>query len=378
MNNEDKISCWISWNIFLRVLVLILLLGIVFNIFKIEKVTIFQLASGIGALIGFYLFYQRNKIFEQQLKQKDEQYTSEMHFKSFLETSTLLTDKDSTVEAKISAMYLLYDIAKKQPHDIERIIQILNKQLTYLFTLIEKDKISKQEIKEWKYKGDDREKIISNSLIILKKIIVNYLFLTDVQKNKIDISNSILFDIDLHNYKENLYIKKIETPIENIIFLYAQFYHKKKKYHTEFKKIKIFFSQFIRCDLTKVDFSDSNIWGTSFKESDLKDVNFKNCECESVEFVECKNLFLKQIKDMKFEFKDIVAKLKDKVAKLKNKDENIKNKYQLNRYINILDDNFYPIIIKNINGFEDISFLSSREENKKFNNLKVKLYKEFL
>lgn len=334
MNSEDKICCFLSWNLFLRLFIGLFLLGIPFGLYKFEQITIFQLISGIGAIIGFYLFYQRNRIFEKQLIQKDEQYHKDSKFKNFLEATKILTDENASAEAKISSMYLLSDVAVAYNDDSERIIQVINKQLTPLVKCIEnnceknkykiepvktiktknylnkisnefeyshkKNKIleidknllnTKQTIKEWAYKGNSAEMVISNALYILKKIVVNVLSTTN---QHIDISNTILFAIDT-DFDKNLKFKSKDKPTENLIFLHC------KLENVDFSETKYHYCKFINCYLKNCNFTNSNLWGTKFVNCNFKDVKFKDSECEGVEFIDSINLTIEQMKSMKFQ-----------------------------------------------------------------------------
>lgn len=335
MINQDDVCCWISWNIFFKLTIFIILLGIPLGIYRSEQVTVIQLFTIIGAIVGGYFYYQRNKIFEKQLTQKDEQYIKDSQFKNFLEATKMLTNKDSTIEAKTSSLFLLYDVAKAHPQNIDRIIQVINKQLTPLLKCIEdncetkvytkklvsskkrnypynkkdifeytKNDIvniklnapnSKRIIKEWQYKGNDSEKLISVSLYILKKIILNILI---EEKEHIELSNTVIFDIDT-DYDDNIKkFQKTSRPIENLIFLHC------KLHKVDFKDIIYHQASFISCDLTDSDFTNANLWGSSFQDCNLKNVKFKDTECEATEFKKPINLKKEQVEEMKFQNKE--------------------------------------------------------------------------
>ncbi len=335
MADNSKLCCWLSWNFFFRFFVWLFLLGIPFGLYKFEQITIAQLITGFGAVIGFYLFYYRNKIFEMQLIQQSEHYHKDSKFKSFIETTKMLTDENSSSEAKISAMYLLYDIAMAYKDDSERIIQVLNKQLTPLVKCIEnncetdkykkelvkileikncqKQKIqeleysnkknklvtiesidsnsTKQIIKEWMYKGNSTETVVANALFILKKIIVSDVILN--ANVHINISNTIIFDIDT-DFDKDVNLKSKEKPTENLIFLHC------KLEKVDFSNTKYHFCRFINCNFEKSNFENSNLWGTKFINCDFKDVKFSETECEGVEFIGSINLSIEQIQSMKF------------------------------------------------------------------------------
>lgn len=340
-------------------------MGIPFGLFKFEQITIFQLTSAIGAFIGFYLFYHRNRIFEKQLIQKDIQYSKDAQFKNFLEATKMLTDKDSTVDAKISSLYLLYDVAKSHPENIDRIIQVINKQLTPLFNCIENNcnskkytkKLSSVEmnyypkrkkqiyeytnneninidlslpeaqrtIKEWKYKGNDTEKLISIALHILKRIILKIL---PKVKYHVDLSHTIIFDIDT-DFDTDLKFISIERPTENLVFLCC------KLHKVSFKNTIYHQASFIDCMLEKSNFSKANLWGALFERCDLKNVKFDKAECEAVQFTKCTFFTIKQIEKMKF----------------KNKNENEKIKYPiiLSEEIDVIAKGTYFKTLKEFN-----------------------------
>jgi len=330
MSNEDKICCWVSWNIFLRIIIFFILLGIPFGLYEFKPITVFQLFSGFGAIIGFYLFYQRNNIFEKQLTQKDDLYIKDSQFKNFLDATKMLTNKDSTIEAKISSLFLLYDVAKSHPENIDRIIQVINKQLTPLINCIEtncytkrynkklvlneinfypkskkeifqytindivkidlSNKESRKIIKEWEYKGNDTEKLISISLYILRKLILKILPKID---DHIELSNTIIFDLDT-DFDRDLKFYNKKRPTENLIFLNC------KLHNVDFKETIYHQASFINCDLKGSDFTKANLWGSLFENSNLEDVDFNQTKCEGIELKKCKNFTKKQLNYMRF------------------------------------------------------------------------------
>ena len=353
MTNNDKICCWLSWNLFVRIGIFLFLLGIPFGIYKFEQITLYQLFSGIGVLIGFYLFYKRNVVFEKQLMQKDKQYSEESQFKNFLDSTKILTDKDSTSEAKIASLYLLYDTSKRHNDNVSRVMQIINKQISPLINCLENncnkqkrtqklvstkkfsfpykienkyiytyndmldiydinDRKLKRIIKEWQYNGNDTEKLISVSLTILKKI-----FLKIEPHNQVDLSNTVLFDLDTDYEEDDIKIPKNKRPVENIIFLNC------KLHKVNFSEVVYHQASFINCDLKDCDFKNAVLWGALFDNCNLQGVKFNNTECEATEFKKCNNLTLEQIKQMKFKYKD---------------NEEYKNKRDKKEYLIILEN----------------------------------------
>lgn len=333
MSINDKICCWLSWNFFLRIFVALILLGIPLGFYRFEQITIYQLISGIGVAVGFYLLYQRNKIFEKQLIQKDELHNKDSQFKNFLEATKMLTDEKSTINAKVSALYLLYDVAKSHPENIDRIIQVINKQLTPLMRYLGNEKESKnhlilqsrcrpqtdsikidaydnsiETIREWRNVGNDTEKLLSVSLDIIKKIILNNDF---GNINHINLSNVVIFDIDLKYDKEFIEAQKktffanIGKPILNLIFLHCRFYHTDKNKGVDFSKSVFYGVKFIDSDLRNCNFYKSNLWGSAFIRCEIENCNFEEAECEGVEFKDCQNFTGKQADEMYFENKNI-------------------------------------------------------------------------
>jgi len=278
----------------------------------------------LSATLTLYILSIRN---QQLKKQSDTQYkifNGNSKFKNFLESTKMLTDKDSTNGAKISALYLLYDTAEQYKNNISRIIQIINKQITplinhledknhkpistpklsskkqylYPYKIIKKytykhndtisldinDRKLRRIIKEWQYNGNDTEQLISVSLSILKKIFLN------IPKNNeaIDLSNIILFDLDT-DYK-------IKKPIENIIFLNC------KLHEVDFSEVIYHQASFINCDLKDCNFAKATLWGALFQNCNLECVDFSETECEATEFKNCDNLTSNQLKLMKFRY----------------------------------------------------------------------------
>ncbi len=304
---------------------------------KDSGVNFINVITALGALIGFLILHLRNIAMTKQTEVQGDTFHKDKQFKNFLEATELLTGKDSTVEAKISAIFLLYDVAISYPEHAERVIQVINKQLTPLLKCMEnnceknrysshlKEQIivepalriglSKTEIfgykenqlvtidafndsrvliKEWQYKGNDTEKVIATALYILKKIILN----VPKSKNHLDISNTIFFDIDSDFEKKSLnkmvFVSK-GKPIENLIFFHCTF----KK--VVFNKTIYHYCKFIHCNLEGCNFKKANLWGTTFVNCNLDKVVFNKTECEGVEFKNFHNsLSIEQIQDMKF------------------------------------------------------------------------------
>ena len=262
-----------------------------------QKVSLFNVMSAVGAIMGFFLFYQRNKIFEKQLLQKDKHYLKDSQFQNFLDASKMLTENEASVEAKISALYLLYDLATNYPSDTERILQVINQQIIFLIKILEteagEDIYKKQEIIEWEYKGDDIQKIVASALKIIKKVSL----LDNI--NTLEYSTSVIFNIDTR-YDKNINsfidaLKKKNAATKNLIF-----------YHCSFSDIDFSFTifhycKFIKCDIVDCTFNDSNLWGTQFLKCNLDKTVFSNAESEGTEFKNCYKLTKSQIGEMIFQ-----------------------------------------------------------------------------
>ena len=295
-----------------------------------------DVGTSLGVMLGIFILHLRNMEMKSQTKVQYETFNGNSQFQNFLEATKMLTDKDATNEAKISALYLLYDVAKSHPENLDRIIQVINKQLVPLMLCINDDcKQNKYErilsnekttkylnkyynnkifkytkntiinidiqdknnngstISKWQYNGNETEKIIATALYILKRISV-----TIIQNNNahIELSNTILFDIDTDFDKDLKFISK-EKPTKNLIFLNC------KLNNVNFKATNYHICQFIHCDLENSNFTNANLWGSSFIECNLKDTKFNNSECEGVEFRKCFKLEKKQIESITFQNK---------------------------------------------------------------------------
>ncbi|CAA6809675.1 MAG: Unknown protein [uncultured Sulfurovum sp.] len=309
----------------------VLLLGL-YDVIEFKSVTIIQVLQGLAGVLTIYLVYLRFKTTDNIQKETARHFAIDNEFKSFIESTKLLTDKDSSVAAKISALYLLYDLSKIHPKKTARIIQVINKELQPLFMCIENScsektrtkrltKLKKQDrkkilfyeyenqdllsfnidnisliqtIKEWRYKGNNTQKIISVALDIIKKISITTL---QNEKKYIDMSNSIIFDVDV-TFNKGLKFKSPHYPTENLIFLNCVLTDENDFSNTTYHN-----SKFINCNLSNASFKNANLWGSSFINCNLNDTNFYETECEGVEFKKCKNLNLQQINEMKFKGK---------------------------------------------------------------------------
>lgn len=276
------------------------------------------LISAITVLVSMTWYFTRYKLKQAELRQREDHNNKNNEFKVFIEATRLLTDEKATVISKISAMYLLYDIAFQSPDKVERTLQVINKQIHPLIRRIdsETDKVlstpskdiqtdinckslhsinyGKENIKEWQYKGEDDEVVISNSLFIIRKIITDCLPKTNL---KVDLSNIIIFDLDLST-TQDFHITNNNHPIENLIF-----FHCKLEY-ADFKNVNFHFCKFINCNLDNSDFSAANLWGSLFLNCVLDKASFNGTECEGVEFRNSYYLKLSQFESMSFKNKN--------------------------------------------------------------------------
>lgn len=297
--------------------------------FKLENVV--DIATGSGGIMALYLFHLRNKEMAKQTESQYKIFNEDKQFSNFLEATKLLTNKGSTAEAKIAAMFSLADVAKEHPDHIDRIMQVINKELIPLMKVIEgndnakiytdilkekrtakqlgmatkkiqtfgytKNKLlsieslknKRKMIKNWQYTGDETEKVVSVALYVIRKIVLG------IETNKFDFSNTIFFDIDKvfdNKLKKNFIRKK--KRIENAVFLNCIL----KKF--DFRKTNFHYCKFINCSLDHVKFKDANLWGTSFENCNLKKVKFDKAKCEGVEFKDCKKLKIEQLDKMEF------------------------------------------------------------------------------
>lgn len=290
----------------------------------------------VGASIALTLFSLRNKAMTAQTKSQYEIFNEDKQFSNFLEATKLLTDKDSTAEAKIAAIFSLADVAKAHPKHLDRIIQVLNKELIPLikaidgknntdkhtFTLQEKKVVKKplalkketglfsctqnkivsydkeaktnqKNIKDWQHKGSETEKVVSVALYVIRKIILEL----EKLDSSFDFSNTIFFNIDDAFDRKSIgkkFIRKDDKRIENAIFLDC------KLKGVDFSKTNFHYCKFINCDLSNANFMGANLWGTSFNNCNLENTIFKEAECEGLDLINCKKLTINQLGEMKF------------------------------------------------------------------------------
>jgi hypothetical protein len=326
---------------------------------KQQQIDFIQIIVFTGSVVTALLLFLRYYAMLKQATIQRDIFLDNSHFDHFQKATQMFFDEKSTIDAKISSAYLLYDVYKLHPGSADRIIQVINKQLIPFLKCLENrkycsksqkiklvsintiqqpkqskkikvikdvkkinDAISlyfsdknnkelREIVKKWSINGNDTERLIATSLEIIKKIIIHSSSLP-LNYFKINFSNSVLFDLDIEY--SNFCFSNNKTPLENIVFLECYFYAKYTSSSfssidcdclsyqkiVSFENSIYYNSKFIQCWLNKAIFDDANLWGCSFINCDLTDVSFKNTECEGVIFVNCKGLTLRQIKEMRF------------------------------------------------------------------------------
>ena len=345
------------------------------NLFVEEEsvYTLMNVGIAFGGLMTLLFYQWRNQATEKQTKTQYETFNQDKQFSNYLEATKLLTDKKSTPDAKIAAMFSLAGVARDHSKDVGRIVQVINQELIPLINCVnakyEKSNLSngkvielvlqhteedRKIIKEWRHNGDDNERIFSTALYVIRKIILGL----QSSNTNVDISNTIIFDVDTDFYEEAIKIDTLfsvvgkERPVENLTF-----FHCKLEKIDIIKEARYHFCQFINCNLTKANFNKANLWGTVFINCDLEGVKFEDTECEGIEFKKCKNLSLKQLKQMKFEnLKDAKGYEFENIQNIrlyesKNKDGS-KNKEPYSKkdlkYLIVIDDKMRVGINKSI------------------------------
>jgi len=286
----------------------------------ISDITIFMICHNIkitdvikllGGAVALYLLYKRFKTTDDIKKNQEKQFHLNNQHKNFLETSKLLTDKDSTIEAKISAMYLLYDYAKNYPQDTEKVYQLLGEYIKPLLKCIDENCNSKKYnqikissntgvlraieykytekkvldldvynkennlleiINKWQISGTNTEKEISIALIIIRELSTN--ILPDVNKH-IELSNIIIFNLNINFVKNKIKFKSNYKPTYNLIFLNCNLKN------VDFSDSKFYYCKFINCDLDKANFNKTKLHYCEFIGSDVTDIKIHKASFEN-------------------------------------------------------------------------------------------------
>lgn len=194
--------------------------------------------------LGFLFVVLQVSALTKQVNNQELQYHKDSEFKNFLEATKMLTSTENknNATAQISAMYLLYDYAKKHSkHDrgnLEKVMKVLNRYVTpaiydkkdLKYTYTENFNNTKnivddrKTINEWKEYGEPHQQVASTALELNKKLFVYAL--EHKIKTKINLSDVIIFDFgvekDIGNAKKfNLFDVIKNSP--EITFLCCDF-----------------------------------------------------------------------------------------------------------------------------------------------------------
>jgi hypothetical protein len=257
----------------------------------------------LTALSFLFVVFQVTAL-AKQINKQEEQFHKDSEFKIFLEATKMLTSAENknSATAQISAMYLLYDYAKKYPNNIEKVIHILNRfPVPYFYPTIKHKE--RRVISEWKVEGNSDLHVVYAAMKLIKQLFV---FSIENKKRPIDLSGVVLFNFDVDidiKIKTPIKLSDTVTKLNKTTFAWCNFSYstdKKTKqgkidFSTDRKtienyktsnmgKLDIGLSTFLSCDLTNCDFSYSNLWGVRFENCTLTNAIFNQTECEGVEF----------------------------------------------------------------------------------------------
>ncbi|NPA72774.1 MAG: pentapeptide repeat-containing protein [Gammaproteobacteria bacterium] len=305
--------------VWLTVVITVSLALIILGLFFIEpdpKIELKDLIFGgvglIGGIVGLFLFEKRNNAMLRNTKVLEENQIKESHFMHFNSATKMLTDKDATLESKISALYLLYDVGKAFDESLGRVLQVINQslkpfkknidyQMDYednpesitlssdlVMDVVLKEPDYKRKINEWVIKGSDIQQLVISALQIQKKIFQRQLVLGSL--DEADMSNCIFFDID-SSFCE---VKKLSlnNPQKNIVFLGCDLTG------FDFSSNRLHIATFIDCDLTKCDFKRADLWGSIFFNCRLKETDFSGSYLGHVVFRGCSDFREDDFKDL--------------------------------------------------------------------------------
>ena len=332
---EEILTHKITMLLFILVIAVFLIIWIFYNKDSTTNTHINYISSFTGFILtalGFSFVVVQISTLAEQVQHEKERHNKDSEFKNFLEATKMLTsfkNKDNT-EAKISAMYLLYDFAKNYPeNNLEKVMKILNRYVTPIYknstpnTEITTGELitDRRTINEWREKGVPEQQVASVALELNKKL---FAYALEKELENISLSSIVIFDFDIErNINSEQYdsykIFNFSNTFKNnsgSIFLNCKFAVSSKKeisFLSNYKEISddsvknrmdVTLSKFICCDLEECDFSYSNLWGVSFEDCNLKNTKFKKAECEAVQFLGKTKIKLDQIKRMLFIDKD--------------------------------------------------------------------------
>jgi len=369
----------INFNILIRLPIIFIVLIFIFYSNELQNITIIQAFKGMAAVIAGWLLYLRFKTTDDMKRNQEEQFHLTNQYGHFLETSKLLTAKDSTIEAKISAMYLLYDYAKNHPQEVEKVYQLLSEYIKPLLNCIDgncnhlkytkvqdsveveslsqkitfkykenkvlnfdiKDNNSRERITSWQKSGSQTEKLTSIALIILRDMTMN--ILPETIKH-IELSNIIIFylKIDSVEIKSKIKFKSILRPTYSLVFLDCNLKG------IDFSESKFYYCKFINCDLDDANFDNCDLYKTEFINCDLKNARFHNVCISNVSFQDCINIPGK-------EFFETSIAIFEKIT-----DDEIQKKYKKN-YLHL----FQPTIFSKLLSISHLNIIKLHNINEK-------------
>lgn len=320
----DKIREWIFRIMKKLGFVVILAIFLILLIYLKKDITANTVPDFIATVLGlsltalgfFFVVVQISTLAEQVQNEK-ERHNKDSEFKNFLEATKMLTSVENkhNATAQISAMYLLYDYAKKHSNkdnggNLEKVIKILNryatlaiydkKDLMYSYTpnfkntknIIDDRKV----INEWKTYGKPYQQVASIALDLNKMLFVYALN----EQIKINLSGVVIFDFDIEiDLDDNKNLFDVVKNSPEMVFLCCKFSDGNKKINFSTPKevitpdsvkgrMDISLSYFISCNLNGCDFSHSNLWSVTFEGCNIINAKFEQAECEGAGFYDTK------------------------------------------------------------------------------------------
>lgn len=298
---------------------------------KIISDYIISIAGFSLTAFGFFFVIIQLYTLTRQIRSQEQQHHEDSQFANFLEATKMLSNSHKeNIISHISAIYLLYDFAKQYPdNNLEKVVKVLSKYskpiypnnkfftCTKSYNNSQNLITSKKIINEWRDNGTPCEQVAFVALTLIKKLFIYAL----ENKVKADFSNTVIFDLDVENdiSKNNLNFFDITQKSSGMIFLSCELQENKIDFSTNRLRIKkgsvknrldISLSTFIKCNLTKCDFSYSNLWGVVFQDCILKDTKFTSAECEGSEFLGTSKVTAEQLKSMLFLNEDSIFKFR--------------------------------------------------------------------
>lgn len=282
------------------------------------------IAIAVASIAGLILFVHRNQAMIENTKILEDNQLRESHFVHFNSATKMLTDKDATLDAKISALYQLYDVGKSFEKSLGRVLQVINQPLTPLNKNIDKQlelfeegeeleklkfltlspnltfknlyHLKQRDLKEWVIKGNEQERLMMSALKIQKKIFETQLIKKDMKK--VDFSHCIFFGIDSIDKGNCLFSTQRSEYVTFLNCTFNEF---------SFENTKLHLAQFINCSFTSGKlFLNADLWGATFLNCDFDGkALFNKAYCGSMRFINCRmdkeknEAIVKMVKDMK-------------------------------------------------------------------------------